>query len=217
METNDQYLIHYGVLGMRWGVRKDRKAALKSSKQQYKSDVKKIKSQNISGDKKKQLKAKAKQDRYERDVKADAKAFKENYGSKDIAQLKLNSKATIERVKKVGQNVLMGLTPLLTTWGFSELGKGVGQNYLNKDDVKLKLDLLKITNPEEVEQYKNHIISFASSDMVSAAAPVIAACGGLAIAGIAYNTYKKRKNEKKIDDTIKTLNKKKIGAKSSKL
>lgn len=38
----DDYLVHYGVLGMKWGVRKQRKQAIKSAKKSNRKEIDKI-------------------------------------------------------------------------------------------------------------------------------------------------------------------------------
>lgn len=58
MEETDQYLVHYGVLGMKWGVRKDRRKAVKKAKFEKKvSDTAKSDLKKSSGNVSKAIKS----------------------------------------------------------------------------------------------------------------------------------------------------------------
>ena len=88
METNSQYLIHYGVLGMKWGVRKDRRASRQERKQQKEASKKAA-------------------------AKSTAKAYTKKYGSKEKAIEQLNKEAKVAKLKAAGQASIAAILPAL--------------------------------------------------------------------------------------------------------
>lgn len=108
METNDQYLIHYGVLGMKWGIRKDRRKKLGESKIQYKKDVTNIKSSGGSRKEKKSAIKEAKQRRQDRFNKIEADTIvKRNYGDREAAARKISNKRTVANVLGISGSAFM--------------------------------------------------------------------------------------------------------------
>lgn len=128
VERTGEYLEHYGVLGMRWGIRHDRR--VKYAKSRYKTVKKQMKKdRNLSDDQKARKVGKAREDWMQEREAAANRLYTLN--SKGVNR-KLARQSSAKTLAKTG---LMGSYGALTydrlrDKGVNKLASGVADNYL---------------------------------------------------------------------------------------
>lgn len=109
---NDQYLAHYGVLGMRWGVKRAAKksGAYSKTNQQTKQKIKEIKkTKGVSRAEKKQMIKKAKENLKKQRKEIDIKVANKQYSK--------NSAEANKRIMSLSSGEALAQTWLLTGYG----------------------------------------------------------------------------------------------------